>query len=105
MGAGALQGHRLNNTVNTQGCTLCNFPLDIATQISPPGSLLPPAKEAPHCVCFPAFGNSLAGTMGPLLPYLCLLGFVGLVFIIIIFSSMLEMEPHSEHFLSKRLFG
>lgn len=37
--------------------------------------------------------------MGPLLPYLCLLGFVGLVFIIIIFFSARDGATFRTFFL------
>lgn len=54
---------------------------------SPQGSLLPSGKEAPYCICLLAFWDSLAVTMGLLLPHLCFLGFVYFVFILFFFSA------------------
>lgn len=78
--------------------------LDIALWNSPQGGLLPSVKEAPFCVCLLAFRNSLAATVRPLLLHLCLLGLVCLV-LLLFSSSVREMEPHLEHFLSKWLYA
>lgn len=80
MGSGALQGHRLNNTVNTQGCKLCNFPSTLPCGMVLREACFPLARKLHTVSVSWLSGTSLAASMGLLFPHLCFLGFFFLFF-------------------------